>query len=164
MAERLLYTSWVEVSAALMVVGVFGTWVHVGADGVSGSSSGNHGWVVLTTAVLAAGVFWFRRRTRSAGVYVALIGAVAVAAVVYDRTHLASAIGGGSVVAASAQAGWGLEVALVASLSLTVAGATWVAAAAGVDWAWLPETPAAGRSASAIDQTTRENERSSARP
>ncbi len=139
---RSAFTIWVGASAAAVVVGVFGTWVRVGSTGVPGTDSGNHGWIALVVALLAAGVFWFRGDTRSAGIYVALLGAIAVAVVAYDRTHLADAIGGGKVVAASARTGWGLDLAFAGSVSLVIAGAAWVLTATALLWRWL--APATG--------------------
>lgn len=137
MTDRLLYTIWLEASAAAMVVGVFGSWVTVGDSSVSGTAQGSHGWIVLAAALFAAGVFWFRRATRSAGVYVALVGAAAVGAVVWDRTHLEDTVGGGKIVTAAAQAGWGLDVALAGSISLVVVGAAWVVAMPDLPWSWF---------------------------
>jgi hypothetical protein len=141
MSLRNAFTIWVAASAAVVVVGVFGTWARVGSSGVPGTDNGNHGWIVLVAALLAAGVFWFRRDTRSAGLYVALLGAVAVAAVAYDRTHLADAIGGGKLVAASARAGWGLDLAFAGSVSLVLAGAAWVLTVTDLPWRWLAPAP-----------------------
>jgi hypothetical protein len=140
MTERLLYTIWLEASAALMVVGVYGSWVTVRGTGVSGTTDGTRGFIVLAAGLLAAGLVWFRRATRSAGVYVFLTGVAAVAAVAYDRTHLDEAIGGGAVAAAAAHAGWGLDLALGASVSLAVAGAAWAAALNRLPWSWLEPT------------------------
>jgi hypothetical protein len=140
MTDRLLYTIWLEVSAAAMIAGVYGSWVTVGDSGVAGTSEGSHGWIVLGAALLAAGVCWFRRASRSAGVYVALAGVTALAAVLWDRSHLEETVGGGKVVAASAQAGWGLDVALGGSISLVVVGAAWVVAMTALRWSWLAPT------------------------
>jgi hypothetical protein len=140
MTERLLYTIWLEASAALMIVGVYGPWVTVRGSGVPGTTEGTRGWIVLTAGLLAAGIVWFRRATRSAGVYVFVTGVAAVAAVAYDRTHLDEAIGTGAAVAAAAQAGWGLNLALAASVSLAVAGAAWTVALNRLSWSWVAPT------------------------
>jgi len=144
MIDRLVYMIWLEASAAAMVVGVFGSWVTVGDSGVSGTAQGSHGWIVLAAALVAAGVFWFRRATRSAGVYVAVLGAVALAAVVWDRTHLEQTVGGGKIVSAAAAAGWGLDLALVGSVSLVVVGAAWAVAMPSLPWAWFAPSGPAG--------------------
>ena len=136
-AGPFLLAAWVEVSAALTVVGVFGAWVTVRGTSVPGTSAGNRGWVVLAAALLGAGLFWFRRWTRSAGAYAAIAGAVAVAAASYDRTHLAQALGASKVVAAHVGAGWGLDVAFVAAVSLTVAGVAWLIFMTDLPWAWV---------------------------
>jgi hypothetical protein len=135
----------VEACAALTVVGVYGAWVTVDGSSVPGTSAGNRGWVVLTAALVAAGVLWFRNWTRSAGAYVALAGVVAVAAVSYDRAHLAAALGGSRVVAAHAGAGWGLDVAFVGSVGIAIAGVAWLITMTGLPWAWLAPAPDDGR-------------------
>jgi hypothetical protein len=137
MSDRAVYIVWIELTAAAMVAGVYGAWVKVGPSSLAGTTAGSRGWIVFAAALVAAGVAWFRRATRSAGVYVFVAGAVALAAAVYDRTHLAAIIGGGRVVTAAAGAGWGLYLALAASILLAVAGLVWVAALADLPWAWL---------------------------
>ena len=158
-AERRVYVVWIEASAAVMVVGVFGSWATAGGSGVSGTSPGSRGWVVLTAALLAGAILVFRRGTRSAGIYVAAIGVVAVAAVAYDRTHLGDTIGTSSATEAAARAGWGLNLALGASVSLTVAGLAWAVALNRLPWSWLAPTaaPRAGRP-TAIELAARDNE------
>jgi hypothetical protein len=158
MTWRVGLAVWIEASAAAMVVGVFGPWVRVAGHAVPGTDAGNHGWIVLAAALAAAAVVWFRRTTRSAGVYVAALAAVAFAAVVYDRSHLGDLIGGGTVVTAAARSGWGLEVALAGSISLAVAGAAWALTMGSVPWGWLEATPpAAPLRPTAIELTAREN-------
>ena len=158
-AERRIYTTWIEASAVVMVVGVFGSWATVGGSGVSGTSAGSRGWVVLTAALLAGAILLFRRGTRSAGIYVAAIGVVAVAAVAYDRTHLGDTIGASSATEAAARAGWGINLALGASVSLTVAGLAWAVAMNALPWSWLAPTAATGVGRpSAIELTSHENE------
>jgi hypothetical protein len=140
-AGSLLFTLWIEVSAVLMVVGVYGAWVTVRGSNVPGTSAGNRGWVVLVAALLGAGVFWFRRWTRSGGAYAALAGLVAIAAASYDRTHLADTLGAGKVVAAHVGAGWGLDLAFVGSVSLAIAGVAWMLSMTDLPWAWLESAP-----------------------
>jgi hypothetical protein len=161
-AGSLLLTLWVEVSAALAVVGVFGAWVTVHGSSVPGTSSGNRGWLVLVAALVAAAVFWFRRWTRSAGAYAALAGIVAVAAVSYDRTHLADILGASKTVAAHVGAGWGLDLAFVGAVSLTIAGVAWVMTMTDLPWAWVESAPDDGRAlTTAVDLAVLEDERTS---
>lgn len=158
-AARLLFTLWVEVSALLAVVCVFGAWVTVRGSNVPGTSAGSRGWLVLAAALAAAAVFWFRSWTRSAGVYVALAGVVAVVAVSYDRTHLADMIGGSTAVAAHVGAGWGLDLAFAGAVSLTIAGAAWLLTMTDLPWAWREPSPDEGRiQPSAVDLAAQDNE------
>jgi hypothetical protein len=161
-AGPLLIAAWVEVSAAVTVVGVFGAWVTVRGTSVPGTSAGNRGWVVLAAALVGAGLFWFRRWTRSAGAYAGLAGAVAVAAASYDRTHLAQALGAGKVVAAHVGAGWGLDLAFVGAVSLALAGVAWLIIMTDLPWAWVEGAPAEGLARpTAIELATLEDEEAS---
>ena len=154
-----LITLWGEVSALLAVVGVFGAWLTVRGSNVPGTSAGSRGWLVLIAVLVAAGVFWFRRWTRSAGVYAAAAGVVAVAAASYDRTHLAKAIGASAVTAAHVGAGWGLDLAFVGAVSLTIAGVAWLIMMTELPWAWLGSAPDDGRArTTAVDLAVLEDE------
>lgn len=145
-SDRAVFLVWIELSAVLMVVGTYGAWVKVGPTGLAGTTAGARGWIVLAVALVAAGVAWFRRATRSAGVYVFAAGIGGLAAATYDREHLAAIVGGGRVVTAAAGAGWGLYVALAASISLAIAGAVWVIALPAQPWSWIEPDPAQTRS------------------
>lgn len=158
-AGSFLITLWGEVSAALAVVGVFGAWVTVRGSNVPGTSAGNRGWLVLIAALVGAGVFWFRRWTRSAGAYAALAGVVAAAAASYDRTHLANALGASKVVAAHVGAGWGLDLAFAGAVSLTIAGVAWLITMTDLPWAWFESArPDSRMQPTAVDLALLEDE------
>lgn len=120
MTRRQALFSWVAGSAALMVLGSFGPWAKVLSSTVSGTDGGNDGWFVVAIAVGAAAVFLWKRETAQAG-YAAIVGGVLGSAVaMYDRSNLKDAASG------SVQVGWGLNLALIASISLAISGAVWV--------------------------------------
>jgi hypothetical protein len=160
-AGRLGFVLWIETSALLAVVGVFGPWITVHGSSIPGTSAGSRGWLVLSAAFVAAAVFWFRSWTRSAGVYVALAGVVAVAAVSYDRSHLANVLGGNSVVAEHVGAGWGLDLAFAGAVSVTIAGVAWVLSRTDLPWAWLEPATGEELEPSAVDLAASENEQTS---
>jgi hypothetical protein len=152
-------TLWVELSAALAVVGVFGPWVAVHGSSIPGTTAGNRGWLVLSAALIGAGVFWFRRWTRSAGAYAAVAGVVAVAASSYDRTHMADLLGDSKTVAAHVGAGWGLDLAFVGAVSLTIAGVAWLITVTDLPWAWIESAPDGGSTGpTAVDLAMLEDE------
>jgi hypothetical protein len=154
-----LITLWGEVSAALAVVGVFGAWLTVRGSNVPGTSAGNRGWLVLIAVLLGAGLFWFRRWTRSAGAYAALAGVVAVAGASYDRTHLAKALGASKALGVHVGAGWGLDLAFVGAVSLTIAGVAWLITMTELPWAWFESAPDDGRGQpTAVDLAVLEDE------
>jgi hypothetical protein len=131
---------WVVVSAALMVVGSFGPWAKVLGFSISGIDGNNDGWFVIAIAVVAGGVFLWKRETTQAG-FAAIAGGVLGASVaIYDRTNVKDAAAEGGELGELVQVGWGLNLALVASISLAIAGAVWIVKSeAGSD----SDTPAA---------------------
>ena len=117
---------WVVGSAALMVVGSFGPWAKVPGSTVSGIDGSNDGWFVVAIAVVAGAVFLWKRRKTQAG-FAAIVGGVLGASVaMYDRSHLKDAVSEGGELGELVQVGWGLNLAMVASISLAIAGAVWI--------------------------------------
>lgn len=126
MTRRQALFWWVVGSAALMVLGSFGPWAKVLAITVSGTDGGNDGWFVVAIALGAAAVFLWKRETAQAG-YVAIVGGVLGSAVtMYDRSNLKDAASDSGELGELVQVGWGLNLALVASISLAISGAAWV--------------------------------------
>jgi hypothetical protein len=117
---------WVVGSAVLMVVGAFGPWAKVFAFSVSGTDGSNDGWFVVAIAVVAGAVFLWKRETARAG-FAAIVGGVLGASVaIYDRSNLKDAASEGGELGELVQIGWGLNLAMVASISFAIAGAAWV--------------------------------------
>jgi hypothetical protein len=112
---------WVWCSAGLMVVGAFGAWATIGSVSVGGTVG--DGWFVILAGALGAGLSYAMRGSRSAGAWPIIGGAVGLAVTAYDRSHLESFINhGGAVAQPPVQVGWGLSVALIASISMAIAG------------------------------------------
>ena len=125
---------WVGISAGLMVIGGFGAWATVFGISVDGTSG--DGWFVIAAAALGAGLSYVMRGSRAAGVWAILGGIVGLAVTLYDRSHLEQAISkGGAFAQALLHVGWGLDLALIASISMVAAGA--------VGWLQGPPQPAA---------------------
>ncbi len=117
---------WVVASAALMVVGSFGPWAKVLGVTVSGTDGNNDGWFVVAIAVVAGAVFLWKRGKPQAG-FAAIVGGVLGASVaMYDRSNVKDAASGGGELGELVQVGWGLNLALVASISLAIAGGVWL--------------------------------------
>lgn len=116
---------WIYASAGLMALGAFGPWVTVLTRSVSGIDGTNDGWAVLALAALAALIFYTRGH-RSAGMLVVLVlGLVGLGLTIYDRTHIQHIIdSGGDLIQVTASVGWGLNLAMLASGSLTIAALT----------------------------------------
>ena len=119
MASGLRWWAWL--SAGLMVIGAFGAWATIGSVSVGGTVG--DGWFVIIAAGLGAGLFHGMRGSGSAGAWPLIGGVVSLAITVYDRSHLEEFINhGGAVAQPPVQVGWGLNVALIASISMAVAG------------------------------------------
>ena len=117
---------WVVVSAALMVIGSFGPWAKVLGLSINGTDGGNDGWFVIAIAVVAGAVFLWQRETTQAG-YAAIAGGVLGASVaIYDRTNLKDAASENGQLGELVEVGWGLNLAMIASISLAIAGVVWI--------------------------------------
>jgi hypothetical protein len=109
---------WVLGSGVLMLIGAFGPWVTVLGISVSGTDGSNDGWLVVAVAAIGGGLYYAMRRRRDAGVWPLLGGLAGLAVTAYDRENLQAA----GVFAGVLQVGWGLNLALIASVSMAVAG------------------------------------------
>jgi len=113
---------WLFGSAALMVIGAFGPWAKVLGASVGGTDGSNDGWLVVGAAVIGGLLAYTLRERRAGAVWALLAGIAGVAVTLYDRSNMQNAIDkGGSFTQALVQIGWGLNLALVASISLAVA-------------------------------------------
>lgn len=116
---------WAVVSLVLMVVGAFGPWVKVlGVFTINGTDGGRDGWIVIGAAAVAAVLLLIYARARRKWLLVlpVLAGLVGAATAAYDISDI-SRLGSGSVFGGSEtfSTGWGIYLALVGSLSLTLA-------------------------------------------
>ena len=116
---------WVVGSAALMVVGSFGPWAKVLGFSVSGTDGSNDGWFVVAIAVIAGGVFLWQRETTRAGLAAIAGGVLGASIAIYDRANIDDAASDAGEFGELVQVGWGLNLAMVASISLAIAGAVW---------------------------------------
>jgi hypothetical protein len=115
--------TWALISVGLMIVGAFGPWATVLGASVSGTDGHNDGWIVIVIALLGGLFVYGRRESRDAGIWALLIGGIGVAATLYDRHNLSSAISqAGAFGAVIAHIGWGLNLSLFASVSLAASG------------------------------------------
>jgi hypothetical protein len=127
MERRQAVLIWVLASAGFMVIGAFGPWAKVLALSVSGTDGSNDGWLVVAAAAIAALLFFLLRNQARAGLWPVLGGVAGAAIALYDRHSFTSAVDQGGVLAhAVAQVGWGLNLTILASVSLLVAGVVWV--------------------------------------
>jgi hypothetical protein len=118
---------WVLGSAGLAVIGAFGPWVKALGVSVSGTDGSNDGWLVVGAAVIGGGLFLLTRTAKIAGFWALAGGAVGTATAIHDRNAVSHAIStGGGLAQALVQIGWGLNLAMLASISFAIAGLAWL--------------------------------------
>jgi hypothetical protein len=116
-----------------MVLGAFGPWVKALGQGVGGTDGSNDGWLVVVAAGLGGLLSYTLRGRRAAGVWAFLGGIAGAAITLYDRSNVQDAIDrSGALAQTLVQIGWGLNLALLASVSMTIAGAVYA-------WTQRPE-------------------------
>jgi hypothetical protein len=134
LTRRHVFLAWIALSACLAIVGAVGPWFTVstifGSLSLSGTYIGSNaggaafgaGWEVIACAIVAAvaAILGLRRGTRGVLVIAASAAALAAAEAGYVMVRSASALLDSSEYA-TASWGWGLIVALLASVSLTAA-------------------------------------------
>lgn len=118
---------WALASASFMLIGAFGPWAKVlGVVSVNGTDADHHGWFVIAFALLGALLLFATRTSRAAGTWAVLAGLAGAAITIHDHHRLASAISkGGPIAQAFVSVGWGLDLAMVASVSLALSGLVW---------------------------------------
>ena len=126
MTRRQVFSWWVFASVVLMVVGAFGPWVELLGLSARGTDSGNDGWLVVAVAVVAGAIFRWQRRTPRAGVAAIAGGVLGAIITIYNRLNVNDAAGESGQAGELVQAGWGLNLAILASISLAISGVVWV--------------------------------------
>jgi hypothetical protein len=126
--DRLLF--WGLLSALLMF-GSLGPWLGVRFSADEGGRQG-HGWLVLLAAVVGAVSLVVWRQRRIAGAAALLAGLVGLGTTLHAATHLDALLPPHQTLVlihvkqGFAQVGWGLDLAIVGSLSLAVCGLAWL--------------------------------------
>jgi hypothetical protein len=109
-----------------------GPWLRLGRSAsVYGIRQGDI-WLVLLAAIAGGALFFVWRQRRIAGLVALLVGLVGLGITLYDRRHLARLVPLQTVgpihyySAGFVHVGWGLDLALLASLSFAVCGLVWL--------------------------------------
>lgn len=125
--KRQWFVVWALGSVGLMLIGSFGPWVTALGTSVAGTDGSNDGWVVVAVAVIAGLLLIGTRRNRGAGLWALLGGLIAAVITIHDRSHVSHAIStGGTLAQALVHVGWGLNLAMVSSLSFCLCGIVWL--------------------------------------
>jgi hypothetical protein len=115
---------WALASAALMIIGAFGPWAKVLVVSINGTDASRDAWVVASAGFFGGLLVYVRRADTASGAWALLAGVIGALPAVYVRQHLKHWISdSGPTAQAWIHVGWGLDVAVVASISLAVAGA-----------------------------------------
>jgi hypothetical protein len=96
---------------------------------------------VVAAAAVGGGVAYAVRAKGSAGVWPLVGGAVGLAVTAYDREDLQHALAGNAFARLLAQVGWGLNLALIASISMAAAGVVAIIQARSASAATPPGAP-----------------------
>jgi hypothetical protein len=108
-----------------MAFGAFGPWVTALGASVAGTDGSNDGWFVLGAAVLSAiALLAFRHSPgRWKVIGILIFGGISTYVTIHDRQNVGHAINssGNALVRSLVHVGWGLTLAMVASISLVVA-------------------------------------------
>jgi Uncharacterised protein family UPF0547 len=126
---------WGLTSALLMVFGVLGPWIRIGTLAGGGVAERHAGAVlVLVAAVIGGALLVVWRQRQAAGIAALLGGLVGLVVTVRDRRHFTGLLVGRHLVPGPpvlprfVHVGWGLDLALLASLSLALCGLVWLIA------------------------------------
>jgi hypothetical protein len=139
-AAREWFLVWACGSAIFMLIGAFGPWVKALGQSVSGTDGGNDGWLVVAAALITGLLFIAARRNKGAGLLGLIGGLIGAFVTIHDRSHVSHAISsGGALAQALVRIGWGLNLAMIASISFAVAGLIWLLA---IDSDGRPTSPA----------------------
>jgi hypothetical protein len=117
--------------SALLMFGSLGPWLGVRFSADEGGRQG-HGWLVLLAAVVGAVSLVVWRQRRIAGAAALLAGLVGLGTTLHAATHLNGLEPPHQTLVlihikqGFAQVGWGLDLAIVGSLSLAVCGLVWL--------------------------------------
>src|SRR5579864_5815399 len=127
--QRAGILAWALVSAGLVVVGALGPWLTALGDvSVNGwTLEKKAAGILIVLALLGALGVWVRRDTTQSGAFAACTGLPAALLAFYEHHHISTRIsssvpGYGRVLNGLVHVGWGLDLALIASASLMLAG------------------------------------------
>jgi hypothetical protein len=106
-----------------MALGAFGPWIKALGVSVGGTDGSNDGWIVVGAAALALlCLIGYARQPwqRALVVFSGLAGGAGAGTTIYDRQNISSKISD-TEFSGLVQVGWGLNLAMVASIGLVVA-------------------------------------------
>jgi len=120
--RQLVFFCWVAGSATLMVVGALGPWWKIlGRISIRGIDGVNDGEFVVAFAIVAAAAFLILRRSLLAAIPTIAGGALGAFVTIDNRRIMDDAESPGVF-----EIGWGLNLAIVASISLALSGLGWL--------------------------------------
>ncbi len=123
--------------AGAAVIGAFGPWVKASSGlaslSVSGTDGSNDGWLVVACAGIGAAALLVGAARDSIRLMLlsALAGLAGAGVAIYDRHHAQSTIDSSGGDGLFAQIGWGLNLAIVASIGLAISAIVLMRSARG---------------------------------
>jgi hypothetical protein len=122
--------------SALLMFGSLGPWLGVRVGVFVDDGGQGNGWLVRIAAIVGVVLLVVWRRRRTAGLAPLLAGLMGLGITLHAATHLngllpPSQLTDFIIKQGFAQVGWGLDLAVIGSLSLAVCGLVWLLALAG---------------------------------
>lgn len=125
-ATPLILTAGALLFTLGMLLGAFGPWAKVLTVSVGGTDGSNDGWLVVGAAIVSLGFVlgyaFYRAGSRWLMLGPMAAGVIGAAVTIYDRSSISDRISraNSSLLGEVAQIGWGLNLAMVASILLAV--------------------------------------------
>ena len=113
---------WGVGSAAAMILGAFGPWANVLGVPLSGLDAPNDGWVVVALALVALVCVVAAHRAPAFAAAAVVVGVIGAGVTLSDRRRFAFATADVGELGSLVTIGWGLDLALAASVSLAIHG------------------------------------------
>ena len=107
-----------------MLIGAVGPWVKVLGLSIAGTDGSSDGWLVVGAGLIALGFLLvyglYRQTSRWLMLGPAAAGVAGAAVAIHDHNNVSNKLSRGGVIGEIAQVGWGLNLAMVASILLAI--------------------------------------------
>ena len=128
-----------------MALGAFGPWAKVLTISVGGTDGSNDGWLIVGAALISLCFLlpyaFYRGASRWLMLGPLVAGVAGAAVAIYDRGNISNKISQAGAFGRIVQVGWGLNLAMVASILLAIVALIAVVSVTRPDAPFLPTSP-----------------------